>query len=109
MYHAILLGMRPFVSFKHFLNPYQGVYKHENETFPLNYHWLNASDLAQYRNICFERFGRLAKVLVVKSRMLRAMGTMALSQARNGLRGNSGLRWNSMEMVTKFSRRTMMP
>ena len=33
MYHAILLGMRPFVSFKHFLNPYQGVYKHVNETF----------------------------------------------------------------------------
>ena len=46
MYHAILLGMRPFMSFKHFLNPYQGVYKHVNETFPLNYHWPNASDFA---------------------------------------------------------------
>ena len=57
MYHAILLGMCPFVSFKHFLNPYQGVYKHVNETFPLNYHWPNASDFAKYRNICFERFG----------------------------------------------------
>ena len=39
MYHAILLGMRPFVSFKHFLNPYQGVYKHENEKLNLQNHF----------------------------------------------------------------------